>query len=134
MPKKTRRGGQYTTGIKKTSTGGYGGQTTGRRGCLSMVLTVVMVALVACEPQSPPLRGPKRSEAPPVNTSNVKALCDYVSTFVDSSEARGNVGVKAEMSGVPASLKTKAVAFGRGPSEDGKRLVLLECTTAGWGR
>ncbi len=43
MPKKTRRGGRYTTGIKKTPSGGYGGQTTGRRGCFSMILAVALV-------------------------------------------------------------------------------------------
>ncbi len=46
-PKKTPRGGRYTTGIKRTSTGGYGGQTTGRRGCLGMVLAVVVLAVTA---------------------------------------------------------------------------------------
>lgn len=30
MPKKAGRGQKYTTGIKKTPSGGYGGQTTGR--------------------------------------------------------------------------------------------------------
>lgn len=39
VPKKTRRGGTYTTGIKRTPSGGYGGQTTGRRGCFGMILT-----------------------------------------------------------------------------------------------
>lgn len=46
MPKKTPRGGKYTTGIKKTSTGGYGGQTTGRRGCFSMILTVMGIMFI----------------------------------------------------------------------------------------
>lgn len=131
-PKKTRRGGTYTTGIKKTPSGGYGGQTTGRRGCLSMVLTVVMVALMACDPQSPPLPGRKESAAPPVNVANVKSLCDFVSTFDGSDAARGNVGVKAEMSGVPDSLERKAKDFANAPTDNGKALVLLECTTAGW--
>lgn len=100
-----------------------------------MVLTVaVVVALAACDPQSPPQRGPKRSEPPKVNTSNVRSLCDYVAAFVDTPEARGNVGVKAEMSGVPASLRDKAKAYGRGPTADGQRLVLLECATLGWAR
>jgi hypothetical protein len=43
MPKPTRRGGRYTTGIKKTKSGGYDGQTYGRRGCLSMVLAVLAI-------------------------------------------------------------------------------------------
>lgn len=49
MPKKTRRGGRYTTGIKRAPGGGYGGQTTARRGCLGMILAVgaVLVALAA---------------------------------------------------------------------------------------
>lgn len=47
MPKKTRRGGRYTTGIKRTSTGGYGGQTTGRRGCLDMILSIAILAAAA---------------------------------------------------------------------------------------
>lgn len=46
MPKKVRRGGRYTTGIKRTSTGGYGGQTTGRRGCLSAMLPFLILAAV----------------------------------------------------------------------------------------
>jgi len=46
MPKKTPRGGRYTTGIKRTPSGGYGGQTTGRRGCLDgcLVLTVALLS------------------------------------------------------------------------------------------
>lgn len=44
MPKKTPRGGRYTTGIKRAPGGGYGGQTTGRRGCLSMVLAALVAA------------------------------------------------------------------------------------------
>ena len=47
MPKKTRRGGRYTTGIKRTPSGGYGGQTTGRRGCLSMVLASAFIIIGA---------------------------------------------------------------------------------------
>jgi hypothetical protein len=31
MPRKTPRGGRYTTGIKRAPGGGYGGQSTGRR-------------------------------------------------------------------------------------------------------
>lgn len=45
MPKPTRRGGRYTTGIKRTKSGGYGGQTTGRRGC--MILLLPLLAIVA---------------------------------------------------------------------------------------
>ncbi len=48
MPKKTPRGGRYTTGIKKTSSGGYGGQTYGRRGCLSVVLVVPLLLVGGC--------------------------------------------------------------------------------------
>jgi hypothetical protein len=44
VPKKVRRGGRYTTGIKRTSTGGYGGQTYGRRGCMVMIFTVVFIS------------------------------------------------------------------------------------------
>lgn len=129
-PKKARRGGRYTVRVNSD-----GSQQYKRRGCLSMVLTVALtVALAACDPQSPPLRGPKRSEPPKVNTSNVASLCDYVAAFVDSDDARGNVGVKAEMNGVPDSLRNKAKAYGRGPTADGQRLVLLECTTLGWER
>lgn len=43
MPKKTPRGGKFTTGIKKNSSGGYGGQTTGRRGCFSIILSLLVV-------------------------------------------------------------------------------------------
>lgn len=139
-PKKTRRGGKYTTGIKKTPSGGYGGQTTGRRGCFSMVLAVAMIvvvaALAACEPEAVPKqgRGMRTPAVPEVNMANVKSLCDYVSTFVDSPDARGNVGLRAEMSGVPRELKTKAVAYGRNPTPDAQRVVLLQCATLGWSR
>ena len=142
MPKKTRRGGKYTTGIKRTSTGGYGGQTTGRRGCLSMVLAVVaivaVVLLAGCDPEQRPVpkqgRGVRIPVVEQVNAGNVRSLCNYVETFTDTPEARGNVGIKAEMSGVPDSLEAKAKAYGRAPTEDGKRLVLLECAVAGWVR
>ena len=42
-PKKTPRGGRYTTGIKRTNSGGYGGQTTGRRGCMVMMVGAFIV-------------------------------------------------------------------------------------------
>lgn len=38
MPKQTRRGGRYTTGIKRTKSGGYGGQTTGRQGICGVIV------------------------------------------------------------------------------------------------
>lgn len=133
-PKKARRGQKYTVRVNSDGTQQYK-----RRGCgasilLAVLAVVAVVLLAACDPQSPPLRGPKRSEAPATNMTNVRSLCDYVASFVDTPDARGNVGVKAEMSGIPASLKKKAVEYGRGPSADGQRLVLLECTTLGWSR
>jgi hypothetical protein len=42
-PKKTPRGGRYTTGIKRTGSGGYGGQSTGRRGCMVMALLSLFI-------------------------------------------------------------------------------------------
>lgn len=45
MPKKTPRGGRYTTGIKRTPSGGYGGQTYGRRGCMVMGIVLGVLAL-----------------------------------------------------------------------------------------
>lgn len=38
MPKKTPRGGKYTTGIKKTPAGGYGGQSYGRRPLCGVII------------------------------------------------------------------------------------------------
>jgi pseudouridine-5'-phosphate glycosidase len=47
VPKKVRRGGRYTTGIKRTPSGGYGGQHTSRRGCLDMMLSLAILAGLA---------------------------------------------------------------------------------------
>lgn len=44
-PKQVRRGGRYTTGIKRTPSGGYGGQHTRRRGCLDMILVALLAAV-----------------------------------------------------------------------------------------
>ena len=43
-PKKVGRGRRYTTGIKRTPSGGYGGQTYGRRGCMVMAIMGVFIA------------------------------------------------------------------------------------------
>jgi hypothetical protein len=43
MPRETRRGGRYTTGIKRAPGGGYGGQTTGRRGCMILLLPLLAI-------------------------------------------------------------------------------------------
>lgn len=141
-PKQVRRGGKYTTGIKRTKSGGYGGQTTGRRGCLSMVvvvgLMVSLVALAACDPepaskQGQPAQRPAPSRTvPEVKQGNVNALCDAVKAYDGSADQRANIAVKAEMSGIPDSLKRKGVAFSRAADADGARLVLLECATLGW--
>lgn len=129
------RGRRYTVRVNND-----GSQQYKRRGCgasiILCVFAIVAVLLAACEPEAVPKqgRGMRTPAVPAVNMANVKSLCDYVSTFVDSPDARGNVGLRAEMSGVPRELKTKAVAYGRNPTPDAQRVVLLQCATLGWSR
>lgn len=128
------RGRRYTVRVNRD-----GSQQYKRRGCgasilLAVLAVVAVVLLAACDPEPVPKpgRGLRTPVVEKVNVANVKSLCDYVAAFVDSEEARGNVGVKAEMTGVPDSLERKAKDFANAPTDTGKSLVLLECATAGW--
>jgi hypothetical protein len=47
VPKKVGRGQKYTTGIKKTSSGGYGGQHTSRRPFCGLIIYVPLGIAVA---------------------------------------------------------------------------------------
>lgn len=101
------------------------------------VLAVPLAAfLLACpeddrNANNPVDHGPPPARAETINRSHVDDLCDYVKAFVDSPEARGNVGVKAEMSGIPKELKNKAKAFSVDPSAANQALVAWACAQAG---
>jgi hypothetical protein len=50
MPRRTPRGGRYTTGIKRAPGGGYGGQTHGRRPLCGVIVIYgpgLLLALIA---------------------------------------------------------------------------------------
>lgn len=96
---------------------------------------LMLLLLAGCDPEPKPKVTPDVGRTWELKEVNVAELCDAISAFIpgQSTDTR-LIMVKAERSGIPDALERKAKSFGRAPSEETKRLTLLECASVGWAR